>query len=111
MIALGWCSDTLDDLRALDALRSSGRRLSGAIVGRALDEGAFTLPERPRRRRQLRPPGAVGRPPYTAVMDADRLDNARHDTSELIWKGEPNQFLPPEVAGLTPGRGARPGLR
>jgi SAM-dependent methyltransferase len=30
--------------------------------------------------------------------------NARYDTSELIWKGEPNQFLPPEVAGLTPGR-------
>lgn len=36
---------SLDDLRALDALRSSGRRLSGAIVGRALYEGAFTLPE------------------------------------------------------------------
>jgi SAM-dependent methyltransferase len=30
--------------------------------------------------------------------------NARYDTSELIWKGEPNQFLPPEVVGLTPGR-------
>ena len=29
--------------------------------------------------------------------------NARYDTSELIWKGEPNQFLPPEVADLTPG--------
>ena len=36
---------TVDDLRALDALRSSGRRLAGAIVGRALYEGAFTLPE------------------------------------------------------------------
>ena len=36
---------TLDDLRALDALRSGGRRLSGAIVGRALYEGAFTLTE------------------------------------------------------------------
>ena len=34
---------TLDDLRALSALRSSGRRLTGAIVGRALYEGAFTL--------------------------------------------------------------------
>jgi SAM-dependent methyltransferase len=30
--------------------------------------------------------------------------NARYDTSELIWKGEPNQFLPPEVEGLAPGR-------
>lgn len=30
--------------------------------------------------------------------------NARYDTSELIWKGEPNQFLPIEVEGLTPGR-------
>ena len=36
---------TLDDLRALDALRTGGRRLSGAIVGRALYEGAFTLTE------------------------------------------------------------------
>jgi SAM-dependent methyltransferase len=36
-------------------------------------------------------------------MDADGW-NARYDTSELIWKGEPNQFLPPEVAGLEPGR-------
>jgi phosphoribosylformimino-5-aminoimidazole carboxamide ribotide isomerase len=36
---------TLADLRALDALRSGGRRLSGAIVGRALYEGAFTLTE------------------------------------------------------------------
>ncbi|CAB4600200.1 unannotated protein [freshwater metagenome] len=34
---------SLDDLRALDGLRSGGRRLSGAIVGRALYEGAFTL--------------------------------------------------------------------
>jgi len=30
--------------------------------------------------------------------------NARYDTPELIWKGEPNQFLPPAVAGLSPGR-------
>lgn len=33
----------LADVIALDALRSAGRRLSGAIVGRALYEGAFTL--------------------------------------------------------------------
>jgi len=33
------------DLVALEALRSAGRRLSGAIVGRALYEGAFTLQE------------------------------------------------------------------
>ena len=35
-------------------------------------------------------------------MDASDW-NARYDTSELIWKGEPNQFLPPEVVDLTPG--------
>lgn len=35
-------------------------------------------------------------------MDASDW-NARYDTSELIWKGEPNQFLPPEVADLAPG--------
>ena len=34
---------TVDDLRALAALDVGGRRLSGAIVGRALYEGAFTL--------------------------------------------------------------------
>ena len=34
---------TLADVVALDALRWAGRRLSGAIVGRALYEGAFTL--------------------------------------------------------------------
>lgn len=34
---------TLADLVALEELRSVGRRLSGAIVGRALYEGAFTL--------------------------------------------------------------------
>jgi phosphoribosylformimino-5-aminoimidazole carboxamide ribotide isomerase len=34
---------SLADLVALEALRSAGRRLSGAIVGRALYEGAFTL--------------------------------------------------------------------
>src|SRR5947208_3399549 len=36
-------------------------------------------------------------------MDADAW-NARYDTEELVWKGAPNQFLPAEVAGLTPGR-------
>ena len=30
--------------------------------------------------------------------------NARYDTDELIWKGDPNQFLPVEVADLSPGR-------
>ncbi len=35
-------------------------------------------------------------------MDASDW-NARYDTSELIWKGEPNQFLPLEVADLAPG--------
>lgn len=34
---------TLADLGALRALDAAGRRLSGAIVGRALYEGAFTL--------------------------------------------------------------------
>jgi phosphoribosylformimino-5-aminoimidazole carboxamide ribotide isomerase len=34
---------TLDDLRALAALDVDGRRLAGAIVGRALYEGAFLL--------------------------------------------------------------------
>ena len=34
---------SLDDLRALDELEVGGRRLAGAIVGRALYEGAFTL--------------------------------------------------------------------
>lgn len=34
---------SLDDLRALAALRTSGRRLMGAIVGRALYEGSFSL--------------------------------------------------------------------
>lgn len=36
---------TLDDLRALTALDVGGRRLAGAIVGRALYEGAFLLPD------------------------------------------------------------------
>ena len=36
---------TLDDLRALARLEAGGRRLSGAIVGRALYEGAFSLTE------------------------------------------------------------------
>jgi len=30
--------------------------------------------------------------------------NARYATDELIWKAEPNRFLPPEVAALVPGR-------
>jgi phosphoribosylformimino-5-aminoimidazole carboxamide ribotide isomerase len=36
---------TLDDLRSLAALEVGGRRLAGAIVGRALYEGAFTVEE------------------------------------------------------------------
>lgn len=36
---------SLDDLRELAALEEGGRRLAGAIVGRALHEGAFTLVE------------------------------------------------------------------
>jgi phosphoribosylformimino-5-aminoimidazole carboxamide ribotide isomerase len=36
---------TLDDLRALDALAVGGRRLSGAIAGRALYEERFTVAE------------------------------------------------------------------
>jgi phosphoribosylformimino-5-aminoimidazole carboxamide ribotide isomerase len=35
----------LDDIRALTQLRAEGRHLSGAIIGRALYEGAFTLTE------------------------------------------------------------------
>ncbi len=34
---------SLDDLRALDQLSVGERRLAGAIVGRALYEGTFTL--------------------------------------------------------------------
>jgi phosphoribosylformimino-5-aminoimidazole carboxamide ribotide isomerase len=36
---------TLDDLRALAALEAGGRRLAGAIVGKALYESRFTLAE------------------------------------------------------------------
>jgi len=36
---------SLDDLRALDGLEIEGRRLAGAIVGRALYEGSFSLTE------------------------------------------------------------------
>jgi phosphoribosylformimino-5-aminoimidazole carboxamide ribotide isomerase len=36
---------TVEDLRALSSLEANGRRLSGAIVGRALYEGAFGLRE------------------------------------------------------------------
>lgn len=35
-------------------------------------------------------------------MDASDW-NARYDTAELIWKGDPNQFLPGEVEGLPVG--------
>lgn len=34
---------SLDDLRALDALEIGGRRLAGAVVGKAIYEGAFTV--------------------------------------------------------------------
>ena len=34
---------TLDDLRALDALRGAGRSLAGVIVGKAIYEGAFSV--------------------------------------------------------------------
>lgn len=30
--------------------------------------------------------------------------NTRYDTAELVWTGEPNRFLPPEVETLAPGR-------
>lgn len=36
---------TLQHLRALSALEAGGRRLSGAIVGKALYEGSFTIDE------------------------------------------------------------------
>jgi SAM-dependent methyltransferase len=36
-------------------------------------------------------------------MDADDW-NQRYDTADLIWTGEANLFLPPEVADLPPGR-------
>jgi phosphoribosylformimino-5-aminoimidazole carboxamide ribotide isomerase len=36
---------TLDDIRALAALRASGRSLAGVIVGRAIYEGRFTVEE------------------------------------------------------------------
>lgn len=35
-------------------------------------------------------------------MDADAW-NARYDTPELVWKGEPNLLLPDEVEGLSTG--------
>jgi len=44
VIASGGVS-SLDDLRALRALTVDSRRLSGAIVGKALYEGAFTVAE------------------------------------------------------------------
>lgn len=36
---------TLDDLRALAAIEASGKRLAGAIVGKAMYEGHFTVEE------------------------------------------------------------------
>ncbi|MHB1138840.1 MAG: HisA/HisF-related TIM barrel protein, partial [Microthrixaceae bacterium] len=36
---------TIDDVHTLAALESSGRRLSGAIVGRAIYEGRFSVDE------------------------------------------------------------------
>jgi phosphoribosylformimino-5-aminoimidazole carboxamide ribotide isomerase len=36
---------TLDDLRALAAIEASGKRLAGAIVGKAMYEGRFTVEE------------------------------------------------------------------
>lgn len=36
-------------------------------------------------------------------MDASAW-NARYAAADLVWSAEPNRFLPPEVAGLTPGR-------
>ena len=30
--------------------------------------------------------------------------NERYSAAGLVWSAEPNRFLPPEVAGLTPGR-------
>jgi SAM-dependent methyltransferase len=35
-------------------------------------------------------------------MDADAW-NTKYDTAELVWRADPNQFLPPEVEGLEPG--------
>ncbi|MCB1272572.1 MAG: 1-(5-phosphoribosyl)-5-[(5-phosphoribosylamino)methylideneamino]imidazole-4-carboxamide isomerase [Microthrixaceae bacterium] len=36
---------SLEDLRVLAGLEANGRRLSGAIVGRAIYEGAFSVPD------------------------------------------------------------------
>lgn len=44
VVASGGVS-SLDDLREIAAVRSGGRRVEGAIVGKALYAGAFTLPE------------------------------------------------------------------
>ena len=51
---------TLDDLRALADLRSGDRRLAGAIVGKALYEGRFTVEEAvgALSSSKTRPPGA-----------------------------------------------------
>ncbi|MFN8036816.1 MAG: class I SAM-dependent methyltransferase [Acidimicrobiia bacterium] len=36
-------------------------------------------------------------------MDASDWDR-RYDTAEFVWHTDPNRFLPPEAAGLSPGR-------
>lgn len=38
------------------------------------------------------------------MTDAAAWDE-RYASAELVWGAEPNRFLPPEVAGLRPGRG------
>lgn len=37
-------------------------------------------------------------------MDADDWNARYAATDELVWRADPNQFLPPEVEELTPGR-------
>jgi SAM-dependent methyltransferase len=37
------------------------------------------------------------------VIDAAAWDQ-RYDTPDLVWSGEPNRFLPPQVAALHPAR-------
>jgi SAM-dependent methyltransferase len=39
------------------------------------------------------------------MVDAAAWDE-RYAGTELVWGAEPNRFLPPEVAGMPPGRGA-----
>lgn len=44
VVASGGVS-SIDDLKVLEALESDGRRLAGAIIGRAIYEGRFTVSE------------------------------------------------------------------